>query len=315
MTNHRYLLALSLFAFAAAAPLPEVVAAPKKAKRILLFTRSAEFEHSTIKTNKDEQPFALGVLSALGLPQNWEFVHTKDGGFITAENLSKFDAFIFITTGDLTTPRKDKEGKPLPPEDVNQQPMTAQGKADLLAAVAAGKGFMAIHNGSDTFHSPGNRWVEQPASELDPYIAMLGGEFIAHGEQQVARVRVVDKKFPGFGDIGDALELKEEWYSLKNQATDLHALLVLESQAMTGPVYARPPFPLAWVRKHGKGRVFYSGLGHREDIWTHPAFQKMLVGGLGYVLRQSHGADGSNVSKVAPDFKTLPIQVQKPKVP
>jgi len=309
MTNRRcVLVAASLLAFAVLAPFQGASAAPKtaKAKRILLFTRSAEFEHSTIKTNKDEQPLALGVLSALGMPHNWEFVHTKDGSFITAENLATFDAFIFITTGDLTALRKDKDGKPLPADDINQKPMSAEGKAALMAAVAAGKGFLAVHNGSDTFHSAGPRWEDQAPADVDPYIAMLGGEFISHGEQQVARLRVIDKKFPGFGDLGDTMELKEEWYSLKNQSTDLHALLVLESEAMTGPMYARPAFPLAWVRKHGKGRVFYSALGHREDVWTLPAFQKMLVGGLGYVLRQVNGADAANVLKAAPAYKTLP---------
>ena len=294
--------------FATAFP---AAAAPKptKAKRVLLFTRSAEFEHSTIKAGKDEQPLALGVLSALGWPRNWEFVHTKDGSFITAANLATFDAFIFITTGDLTTLRKDKEGKPLPADDVNQKPMSAEGKAALLEAVQQGKGFVALHNGSDTFHSPGSRWLDQKPEEVDPYIAMLGGEFISHGEQQVARARIVDPKFPGFNDIGPVLEIKEEWYSLKNQATDLHALLVLESEAMTGPMYARPAYPIAWVRKHGKGRVFYSALGHREDVWTLPAFQKMLIGGLSYVLRQANGAETPNAAKVAAGYKTLP---QKP---
>lgn len=296
------LLVLCGSGFAHAAP------KPVKTKRILLFTRSAEFEHSTIKAGKDEQPLALGVLSALGLPHDWAFVHTKDGSFITAENLAGFDAFVFITTGDLTTLRKDKEGKPLPADDINQRPMSPEGKAALLAAVQQGKGFVALHNGSDTFHSPGSRWLDQKPEEVDPYIAMLGGEFISHGEQQVARARVVDPKFPGFGGLGAALEFKEEWYSLKNLAPDMHALLVLESEAMTGPMYARPAYPIAWVRKHGKGRVFYSALGHREDVWTMPAFQNMLVGGLRYALRQANGNELPNALKVAPGYKTLPVK-------
>lgn len=310
MTTRRCLLAVLALALFVASALTDLMAAPNaaKTKKILLFTRSASFEHSIIKAGKDEEPLALGVLSALGLPRNWEFVHTKDGGAINAENLARFDAFIFITTGDLTALREGKDKKPLPAEDVNQKPMTAEGKAALLAAVSAGKGFLAIHNASDTFHSPGDRWVDQGAGEVDPYISMLGGEFISHGEQQVAQIRVVDKKFPGFMDIGDKLQLKEEWYSLKNLSPDMHALLVLESETMTGPMYARPAFPVAWVRKHGKGRVFYSALGHREDVWVLPAFQKMLVGGLSYVLRQSNGNESSNVSRAAPDYKRLPTK-------
>lgn len=286
--------------------LPASAMAKPKGKRILFFTRSQGFEHSVVKMGKDEQPFALGVLTALGTPNGWEIVHTKDGGFITKETLATFDAVIFLTTGDLTELRKDKDGKPLPADDINQLPMTAEGKVALLEAVEKGLGFLSLHNGADTFHSPGNRWEAQTGEAVDPFIAMLGGEFISHGEQQSAPVRVVDKRFPGFGDVGDTFALKEEWYSLKNQPDDLHALLVIDPATMTGDMYERPPFPVAWVRKHGKGRVFYTALGHREDVWTLPAFQKMLLGGLKFVLGLAPGDTRPNLKMVAPRTHELP---------
>ncbi len=285
---------------------PATALAKPAPKRLLFFTRSAGFEHSTVKANKDEQPFALGVLSALAMPHNWEVVHTKDGGVFTPQMLAGFDAFVFLTTGDLTQPRKDKDQKPLPPEDPNQLPMTAEGKAALLAAVAAGKGFVGIHNASDTFHSAGQRGSHQEPAETDPFIAMLGGEFIAHGEQQMASVRVVDPRFPGFGNIDRILAYKEEWYTLKNQPQDMHALLVLDPGGMTGGMYDRPPYPVAWSRKHGKGKVFYTALGHREDVWTHAAFQKMLVGGIKFVLGAAPGSIKPNVTQVAPLYRKLP---------
>ncbi len=45
----------------------------------------------------------------------------------------------------------------------------------------------------------------------DPFIAMLGGEFISHGSQQEARVKVVDPKFPGLQGAGEAFTIKEEF--------------------------------------------------------------------------------------------------------
>ncbi|MGH9388332.1 MAG: ThuA domain-containing protein, partial [Vicinamibacteria bacterium] len=81
-------------------------------RRILFFTKSSGFEHSVIKKPDDKPSHAEKVLMELAGKNNWEVVHTKDGGVFTAENLAKFDAFFFYTTGDLTTPGKDN-GKPM----------------------------------------------------------------------------------------------------------------------------------------------------------------------------------------------------------
>ena len=62
----------------------------------------------------------------------------------------------------------------------------------------------------------------------DPYIRMLGGKFINHGEQQTATAIVVDPHFPGCGDLGGVCRCHEEWYSLKEYASDLRVVLVLE---------------------------------------------------------------------------------------
>jgi type 1 glutamine amidotransferase len=50
----------------------------------------------------------------------------------------------------------------------------------------------------------------------------------------------------------------------------------LEPQKMKKGEY----YPVSWTRKEGEGRVFYTSLGHREDVWTNPKFQQHLTGGL-----------------------------------
>ncbi len=105
---------------------------------------------------------------------------------------------------------------------------------------------------------------------------MIGGEFIRHGRQQTAKMRVVDAKFPGFADVTD-YEMHEEWYSLKNFASDMHVLLVNETAGMQDKDYERPPFPATWARRHQEGRVFYTSMGHREDVWTDKRFQSILT--------------------------------------
>ena len=47
-------------------------------------------------------------------------------------------------------------------------------------------------------------------------------------------------------------------------------------------MYERPNFPETWARMHGKGRVFYTSMGHREDVWENPLYQGLLLGALGW---------------------------------
>ena len=148
----------------------------------------------------------------------------------------------------------------------------------------------------------------------DPFIGMLGGEFIRHGPQQVAKARVIDPKFPGFSELGAELKVNEEWYSLKEFAADDHVLLVLDTEGMKGLDYERPPFPVAWARAHGKGRVAYNAMGHREDVWESQAFQSMLTGMIKWAGGRAEADITPNLQKVAPGHATFP-PMPPPKTP
>ena len=281
--------ALSLF------PLGWVRADDQKKRKLLMFTRSQSFEHSSCKREGDGLAFNERVVTDLGKEHGFEVVATKDGGVFDSD-LAGYDAFLFYTTGDLTQPGGD-----------NQPPMSKDGKQRLLEAVHAGKGFLASHCGSDTFHSPGPANENQPLEKRDPYINMLGGEFIRHGEQQTGRLKVVDTKFPGCASLGDELLVPtEEWYSLRNFASDLHVILVLDTQGMKNADYQRPPFPSTWARKHGEGRVFYTSMGHREDVWTNPGFQEVLLGGLAWAFGNAQADITPNIKQVTPGADVMP---------
>lgn len=261
-------------------------------KKVLFFTKSAGFEHSVIKRAGDQLSHAEKILIELGHQHGFDVVASKDGT-VFDKPLDEWDAFVFYTTGDLTQPGTDR-----------QPPMSPSGKQALLDAIHAGKGFVGSHCASDTFHSKGPAYENQ--AEKDPYISMLGGEFISHGAQQKARMRVVDKHFPGMTAAGDGFELFEEWYSLKNFAPDLHVLLVNETEGMQGRDYQRPPFPATWCRLHGKGRVFYTSMGHREDVWTNPTFQSILVGGILWATGAVSAEIPPNLRDVTPHADQLP---------
>lgn len=279
-------------------------------KKILFFTKSATAEHAAIKAGGAGKPagIAFAVLSEIGTKHNIEFTFSKDGSLFDTAYLAQFDAFCFFTTGDLTQPAKD--GSPaMPPE----------GKAALLKAIADGKGFIGIHAASDTFHSAGHQGAgknsTQPEGDRDEYIQMVGGEFIIHGAQQPARQIVADANFPGVSQVPADFGPNEEWYAHKNFAPDLHVILVQDTSNMTGAMYQRPNFPSTWARMQGKGRVFYTSMGHRDDVWTHPAFQSVLEGGIDWALRRVDADVTPNLSTVTPNANELSASIVPDKKP
>jgi hypothetical protein len=264
----------------------------KQTKRLLFFTKSAEYEHDVIRRDQGQLSIAEATLVQLGAAHGFQVTATKDGTVFDAP-LDKYDAVLFYTTGNVLLPGEDQ-----------QPPMSAGGKAALLSTIKAGMGFVGIHCASDTFHSVGESYQNQDSR--DPYIDMLGGEFVSHGAQQEARIRVVSPQFPGLQQAGEAFVLYEEWYSLKNFAADLHVILVIDPTGMQGVEYQRPPYPVTWARQHGQGRVFYTAMGHRAEVWSHPLFQAVLLGGITWVLREVEADIPANLHTVTPAASTLP---------
>jgi uncharacterized protein len=256
----------------------------KKKQKVLFFTRSAGFEHPPVIRNGDELGKAEKLLTEWGTKAGLEVVCSKDGAIFDGD-LDQFDAFIFYTSGDLT-------GKCERPQPGNA--MSAEGKKKFLAAIEAGKGFVGIHSATDTFRSSG----------VDPYIAMIGAEFLTHGAQQKAPMEVVSPKSPGVENLGKSFTLHEEWYAMHKFAKDLHVILVQETKDMQGEQYQRPPFPATWARMQGKGRVFYTSMGH-DEIWAQPIFKQVLMGGIGWSLGNSEADVAANVEQVTPKANEL----------
>jgi type 1 glutamine amidotransferase len=248
----------------------------KKKQKVLYFTRSAGFEHSPVRRSGGELAFSEKVFTEMCGKVGIDVQCSKDGSLFDGD-LDQWDALAFYTSGDLTKP---KEGQ--------DKPMSPEGKQKLLDAIKAGKPFLGFHSATDSFRSGG----------IDPYIEMIGAEFCGHGKQQQAMMKLVSPKFPGCEGLGDGFKLLEEWYAFKKFNPETHVVLVQETEGMEGPLYQRPPFPATWARMQGKGRVFYTSLGHREDVWTNDVFQKIVLGGLAWAL-------GNVQADVTPNFRQV----------
>jgi uncharacterized protein len=267
--------ALGLSAF----PFRWAAAANKKQQKVLYFTRSAGFVHSVVKRKGDELAYSEKILTDLGKKAGFEVVCSQDETVFDGD-LAQYDLVAFYTSGKaLSDERKTK----------------------LLKAIEGGKPFVGFHAATDSFRGAG----------IDPYIAMIGAEFYGHQSQQKATMKNVSPKFPGCKEIGESFELNEEWYTFSKFAPDLHVILVQETAGMHDPLYQRPPFPATWARLHGKGRVFYTSMGHREDVWTNPIFEKVALGGMAWALGNAEADVTPNIAKVTPKANELPAKPER----
>ncbi len=272
-------------------------------KSVLVFTKSSGFEHAVVKRVDGKPSLVDDTINELGNKHGFSAVVTKDGRIFDSKEFHSYAAVVFFTTGDLTTMGTD--GKP---------PMSPKGKQTLMDAVRDGIGFVGVHAASDTFHTlpdsedRSNRYIAHGDDE-DPYLRMLGAEFITHGREprlQDANLIVNDPKFPGLEGVTSPVSFNEEWYSMKDFMPDLHVILALDTHGMKGECYQRAPYPVTWARQHGKGRVFYTAMGDRPENWKNEFFLNLLAGGIRWSIADASAQLDANLKQAAPGYAEIP---------
>jgi uncharacterized protein len=244
----RRLLVLSLLGGLLLAQTP-----PESRKKLLAIGEEKGYRHEAIS-------HALATVERLGRETHfWDTTIRTDTEPLTkkkleynAKNLTNFDAVLFYTGGTLE--------------------MDDQQKADFLSFVHDdGKGFIGIHSATITF----TKWPE--------YGEMIGGYFDEHpwGTFE-APVVVEDPEFPGMAQWPRSFILKDEIYQIKNYSRDNRRILMrLDASKLNldNPRVHRTDkdFAVAWAKMYGKGRVYYTTLGHVDENWDDPRFQKMIT--------------------------------------
>lgn len=242
----RLLLFLAVAA-SAAAPLAQT-SRPK----VLYLTHSAGFKHDVL-------PLSMQLMPEIGRKHGFDVVATRDLTFLTPLALEAYDAVVFYTTGEL--------------------PVSDADRAGLMAWIRAGGGFVGIHSATDTFY----RWPE--------YGEMIGGYFDNHPWHQQVVVKVEDRTSPATRHLpSPSWTITDEIYQFRNwDRTKRTVLLSLDTSSVNlranGVKRTDGDFALAWTSTTGKGRVFYTALGHRAELWQSPDYQAHLAGGIRWVLR------------------------------
>lgn len=271
----------------------------KSSKHALVVTTTVGFRHSSIATAEKvigelaQQSGAFTVdyarvdinlpefAGADGKPDKAKYepvVKAVLAEKMSAAALKNYDAVIFAnTTGDL----------PLPDPQA------------FLDWIKSGKGFVGVHSATDTF------------PKFPPYIEMIGGEFKKHGAQVSVDAINQDPACAACRHLPTSWTVFDEIYQLKNfDRTKVHGLLTLDKH----PNDKTPgDYPIAWIKEYGNGRVFYTSLGHREDIWEPNstaqkggikntpevalAYQQHLLGGIKWALGLEKGDAKPQVTK------------------
>ena len=150
-------------------------------------------------------------------------------------------------------------------------------KAALMAWIRAGNGFVGIHSATDTFY----KWPE--------YGEMIGGYFDEHPWNTQVTMKVEDRGHPSTKHLGLAWTVADEIYQFKNYSrSDKHVLLSLDVASVDltakGVKRADRDFATAWHKSWGSGRVFYTALGHRPEVWQDAAYQQHVAGGITWAM-------------------------------
>lgn len=299
-----YSVAFLAAALSACTTSPESPALPPPApaaKRVLLLTHNTFYNHDNLGAIETVLPewgrlAGFTVTSLEGYKQTASCSRqipcrpdVADLSMIDASYLAQFGAIVVSTNGEL--------------------PFTDEGKQALVDFVRDGKGILFLHQSMVTLYGfpPWGEMLGAYAGRLPSFDTMNAGK-------RSAVLRIEDSRHPATRDLPQHWQLDDEFAQFAKQAWD--PARPAENRGPTGlpvPVafsrervnvvlsidthrtaFAGAPsgwdkdgdYPVAWYQNYGRGRTFYTSLGHRSDLWAQDAaFRSHIVGAIRWVLR------------------------------
>lgn len=253
----------------AAALLPLTASAVVRRPRVLLFTRTTGFRHASI-------PVAIETITALGREHGFDVHATEDPTAFSHRGLAPYAAVVFAnTTGDV---------------------LEGSQRAALARFVRRGGGWVGVHSAADTEYS--SRFYTR---------LLAGGRFLAHPVQQPGTL-VREATHRSTRHLSERWTVPlEEFYSFTSSVRGRSKVLLSidestylqdpnTSNLPTGPEQPLPQpgvsgvmgdHPMAWTHRVGRGRSWYTALGHEIGMYYDEAYRQHLLGGLLTAVR--HG--------------------------
>ena len=223
------------------------VAAQGQESRVLVFSKTAGFRHSSIGDG-------IAAIRKLGQENGFSVDATEAAGAFSSKNLAKYRAVVFLnTTGDVL--------------DAAQQD-------DFERYIQAGGGYVGIHAAADTEYD----W---------PWYGRLAGAwFNGHPNNPNVRkgtFRVLDKSHPSTQGLPDRWEREDEFYNFKSIDPTIRVLVDIDEKSYEGGTNG-DRHPMSWYHDFDGGRAWYTNMGHTEATFSEPLFLRHLLGGVRYAM-------------------------------
>ena len=192
----------------------------------------------------DSIPDAVAALRDMG---EFTVAHTEDPAALEIP-LDGYAAVVFVSTsGEVLTPG---------------------GRDRLSGYIESGGGFVGVHAAACTEYD----W---------PYYGeLLGTRFARHPDHQPGKALVEDHDHPATRSLPAVWDFTDEWYDFRSNPRGRVRVLVTADETSYEGGSMGPDHPLVWCRDQGRGRVFYTALGHAAEAYRNPDFLAHLRGGL-----------------------------------
>ncbi|HEY7102464.1 MAG TPA: ThuA domain-containing protein [Mycobacteriales bacterium] len=192
-------------------------------------------------------PTGIAAVRALGAADGFAVTATEDPAAFTPSGLAGYRAVVFLsTTGDVLDPA---------------------GRSALEAYVRGGGGFVGVHSASDTEYG----WPF--------YGELVGARFAGHPAVQPVTVRL--RPGPLTAGLPATWRVTDEPYNFRTRPQGVRVLATLDESTYSGGTMGAD-HPIAWTAEVGRGRSFYTGLGHPDAIYADPVFRTLLAAGIRY---------------------------------
>jgi len=250
-------------------------AKPLKPRKLLVFSLTRSYRHASI-------PCGVKAIEAMGKKTGaFETVVSDDIAMFEPEKIKQFDAIVMNnTTGELFLPKGFK--KLTADKKAAAEAYDKKLKISLKDFVTGGKGLTIIHGGLWCFLST---WKAE-------YSAIVGAEFVAHPWHTKVKIKIDDPDNPVCAALAPkGFEVYDEIYAFTKpySRASQRVLYSLDTSKMKlGAKFKGRrddgDYALGWIKKCGKGRVFYTALGHDYPIFYNPAVLAHWLAGIQYSL-------------------------------
>lgn len=235
--------------------------------RVLVYTKNGKgYVHDNI-------PSAVACIKRLGAAHGFSVDVSDNPADFTDNNLKKYNALIFTSTNNEVF-------------DNDSQ------KVAMMHYIEAGGGFVGIHSVTGTErHWP---W----------FIRMMGGTFVRHAKHQRFREIIVDTLHPSTSFLPRVWECNDECYYVTDINPDIHVLAVHDLTSVNDkdkPDIFGNVFPSVWCHEFDGGREWYTALGHDSATYSHPDFERHILGGIQWVIGKNKPLDYSKAHAKTPD--------------